>query len=135
MILQLKLFSVSLISFLVIDFIWLALVAKGFYVKHLNDIGRFENGSLKPVMWAAIAVYVIMSLGLIYFVMPKVRFESSWIMVFLIGAFFGFVAYGIYDMTNMATLKDWNVQLALADMAWGSFLCGLVTVITKFVST
>ncbi len=134
MITFLKMFSVSLLSFLLIDFIWLAFIAKDFYMKHLQGIGRIQGGSFDLIMWAAVAVYVLMSIGLVYFIIPKVQTEPSWLMVFAIGALYGFISYGIYDMTNLATLKDWNLQLALVDMAWGTFLCGIVTVITKFVS-
>jgi len=130
----LKSFAVALVSFLLIDFVWLALVAKSFYIKHFAGIGRIEGDSFKILPWAGILVYVFMSIGLIYFVLPRVRFESSWLLVFLTGALFGLVSYGIYDMTNLATLKDWDITLALVDMAWGTFLCGLVTVVTKFVS-
>lgn len=131
---SLKLFSVSLVSFLVLDYIWLGLIAKNIYLKHLATIGRIENGEFKIILWAGVAVYVLMSIGLVYFVIPKVRVESSWLWVFLIGALYGFISYGIYDMTNYATLKDYTLQLSAIDMIWGSVLCGTVTVITKVVN-
>jgi uncharacterized membrane protein len=41
------------------------------------------------------------------------------------GALFGFIAYATYDLSNLATLRNWPVSLALIDMAWGAVLSGV----------
>ena len=35
---------------------------------------------------------------------------------------FGLITYATYDLTNLATLKDWPVLLSIVDMLWGTFL-------------
>ena len=47
-------------------------------------------------------------------------FASLWM-----GALFGLVAYGTYDLTNAATLKGWSLTVTVVDMLWGSLLTGL----------
>jgi len=67
-------------------------------------------------------MYVV---GIVFFAtMPAVK-QNDWMMAALYGALFGFFCYATYEMTNLATLKDWPVKTAIADMAWGAFLSGL----------
>ena len=125
----LKVSLLALIFFAVIDFVWLGLIAKNFYMAQLSSIGRYENGSLKPVLWAAGLVYILMTVALVFLVLPAVGPESSLITVFLKGALVGLVIYGVYDWTNYSTLKDFPLTLALADWSWGTFLFGIVAVL------
>nr|WP_290768651.1 DUF2177 family protein [Halanaerobium sp.] len=55
---------------------------------------------------------------------------SSWQYALGVGAFFGFITYATYDMTNLATIKDWPVMITVIDIIWGSVLCGLTSLIT-----
>ena len=47
----------------------------------------------------------------------------------MFGAAFGFFCYATYDLTNLATLKNWPVSIALADMAWGAMLSAAAAVV------
>ena len=103
--------------FLIIDIIWLSFAVKSFYRPHI--------GSLlldKPVMWAAAMFYIVYVLGLIVVIIePSIDFENSF--NFLFKAFtFGLVAYGTYNLTNMATIKGWSPTVVFVDMFWGGFL-------------
>jgi uncharacterized membrane protein len=116
-----KLYLLTVPVFFAIDLIWLGLVARSFYQKHLGYI-------LSPeVNWpAAIVFYLIYIVGIIFFaVRPALEVESL-SRALLLGAFFGFITYATYDLTNLATLKDWPLIVVIVDIAWGTVLCALV---------
>ena len=69
---------------------------------------------------AAIAFYLVYGVGLLVFVVVPDGATGSWRRTLCRGALFGFVAYAVYDLTNLATLRDWPLAVALVDMAWGS---------------
>ncbi len=130
---SLKLFGTAFISILIIDYIWLNLIAKKFYVDRLSEVGRFENGEFSPVLWAAGVVYILLALGVVLYVLPGMDADANLFSVFLKGALLGLIIYGVYDMTNLATLKSWPISLAVTDMAWGAFVTGAASTITAFV--
>lgn len=115
----LKLFLALLPMMLLVDLVWLGVVMKDYY---RAQIGHLMSGS---VNWPpAVVFYLLFITGLIYFaVIPGVA-SGSIGKTFLIGAFLGLLAYGTYDLTNHATLKDWPVMMTLIDMAWGALLSG-----------
>ncbi len=65
-------------------------------------------------------VWLLIALGITLFVLPK---ASSFGSAALWGAAFGFVLYGVYDLTNYALLKGWPLPVVIVDIAWGAFLC------------
>ena len=119
------------ISFVVLDYIWLAVLAKDFYLKNLESHITLKDGSLVPYLPAIPLVYIVAIIGILFFVLPKVTTLPQ---AFLFGALFGFVAYAFYDFTNLATLKDYPWSLAIVDIIWGTLLVGTVTTIMFFVS-
>ena len=110
------------VVFLVIDLLWLGLIAKKFYLKHL---GRFFS---HKVNWTAAGIfYFLFILGvLIFSVYPAVAQDSAARAV-IFGVLFGLFTYATYDLTNLATLKDWPVPIVIVDMIWGMVLCGTVS--------
>ena len=116
----------SILSFVLLDYIWLAKIAKSFYLDKLASHVLMKDGVLVPYAPAIPLVYIVATLGIIFFVLPKVTSYSS---AFLYGALFGFVLYAFYDFTNLATLKDYPWSLALLDTAWGTLLVGLGSLI------
>ncbi|MCU0790009.1 MAG: DUF2177 family protein [Nitratireductor sp.] len=107
--------------FLAIDAVWLALVAKGFYQKHIGGMLREEF-----LMAPAALFYLFYTLCLVILVIvPSVKAASPLQAVFL-GALLGLCAYGTYDMTNLATLKGWPVIVSVVDMAWGATITAFV---------
>ena len=121
------LYLVTLGAFFVIDMIWLGLVAKKFYRDQLGFI-------MAPrVNWpAAIVFYLLFIVGLLFFVTYPAIIRQSGLFAFFSGAFFGFICYATYDLTNLATLKDWPLKVTLVDLAWGSLLSGTLAVIGFF---
>ena len=114
---QLKVYAATFAGFLAVDLVWLALTARGFYKKHLGYLMADT-----PVWWAALAFYFLFIAGLQVFVIQPALQSGSWTSVLLRGALFGLVTYGTYDLTNLATIKDWPWFVSLVDMVWGAFL-------------
>lgn len=126
---------VSFILFVVIDFIWLGFVAKNFYMKNMEGLILIkDNGQFQVNYGAAIAVYMFLALSVSIFVLPAAGESAGLGSVFIFGFLMGLFVYGVYDMTNMATLKTWPLQLALVDMFWGATLGGVTSTLTKITS-
>ncbi len=125
-----KLFCIALGVFLVLDAIWLLGIAKNIYGKALGSL------MLEKVHYIAVGgVYLLLVIGLLYFVIvPGISLGHSTFSIALSGALLGLVVYGVYDMTNLATLKGWTLSISLIDMAWGTFVSGAVAGITTYVS-
>lgn len=130
---HLKLYAACFATFIIVDFIWIGIIMKSFYVENLRLIGRISGDKFEPILWAAAVVYVALSIGIVEFVLPKITNETSWFSTFGVGALLGFVVYATYDFTNYSTLKDWNLTIAFTDLAWGTLLSGFVTLIARFV--
>ncbi len=100
---------------LVLDGIWIGVLARPWYQQ---GIGHLMADQFNGV--AAIAFYLVYGLGLMFFVVSPSGASTPWRKTLLSGALFGFFAYATYDLTNLATLKNWPVGVSLIDMAWGS---------------
>lgn len=120
----------AVVSFLAIDAVWLSVMSKRFYTPNIGHLLAEA-----PKFGPAIVFYVLYLIGVLYFViLPALENGTSLFRVFLSGALFGLVAYGTYDLTNQATLKDWPVVVTAVDLVWGACLTGLVAFIAVSVS-
>jgi len=108
--------AVGIPAFMVADGLWLGLVMTNFYRDQLAPIARLSNGGFAPNWPAALVVYVLLGLGIAGFVIPR---SSDLVSAAAHGAFFGLVVYGVYDFTNLSTLRQWPILLAVVDLAWG----------------
>ncbi len=124
-----KLFFIALPVFLVIDLVWLGLVAKSFYAKHLGFLMRPD-----PNWIAAIIFYLLFVIGLVHFVITPALEKSSLTDALLFGALFGLVTYSTYDLTNLATIKDWPLVVTCVDLAWGTTLSAALSAITYSIA-
>lgn len=117
-----KLYLVSLAAFLAIDMLWLGLVARSFYQQQLGFI------MAPSVNWfAAIIFYLLFIVGILFFVVVPGLESGSLKATLLRAALFGLITYATYDVTNLATLKDWPVLLTVVDLIWGTVLSVLVS--------
>ncbi|GLK66878.1 DUF2177 family protein [Hansschlegelia plantiphila] len=103
--------------FLAGDFLWLGFVARGFYRAQLGGLMAPQ-----PNIAAAVAFYALYVLGVVYFAIGPAFATGAWSTALLTGLFFGLIAYATYDLTNLATLRDWPAALSVVDMAWGALL-------------
>jgi uncharacterized membrane protein len=125
-----KLFFIALPVFFAIDMIWLVLVAKNFYQKQIGFLMRPD------INWfAAIIFYLLFILGLVTFVISPAVEKHSWIHALLFGALFGLITYATYDLTNLATLKDWPLVVTVVDLIWGTVLAASISVITYLIAS
>ena len=84
--------------------------------------------------FAAIAFYLLFIAGLVVFVITPAIEKNSWFHALLYGALFGLITYATYDLTNLATLKDWPLLVTVVDLIWGSVLAALISVVTYFIA-
>jgi uncharacterized membrane protein len=125
----LKLYALTVPVFFIIDLIWLGVVAKGFYQKNLKFI-------LSPnVNWTAAIIFYLMYIAgiLIFAVVPGVA-KDSLRHAALWGALFGFFTYATYDLTNLALLKDWPLNIVIIDILWGVVLCTIVATLSFYIA-
>lgn len=125
------LFVVTLISVFVLDMIWLGVIAKSIYAEHIGMLLRKSGEGMAPIWWAASLVYVCITLGILYFVLPNA--QGNYLFALTGGLVFGLVTYGIYDFTNYAILANWPLRITLIDLLWGMGLCGLSSVFAAFI--
>jgi uncharacterized membrane protein len=85
-------------------------------------------------MTAAFAFYILFTAGIVFFVLNPALAISSWQYALFAGMFYGFITYATYDITNLATIKDWPVMLTVIDIIWGSLLCGTTSIITYLIA-
>ncbi len=113
----LKLYLVTLMAFFAIDIVWLGLIARPFYQKHLGFLLAPH-----PNWTAAIVFYLLFILGvLVFVVVPGLRADSLK-STLLHAALFGLITYATYDLTNHATVKDWPLVVTVVDLIWGTVL-------------
>jgi uncharacterized membrane protein len=124
-----KLFLLSLPVLIVIDMVWLVLVAKKFYQDQIGFL-------MKPdINWfAAILFYMLFIAGLVIFVISPAIEKHSWVHAIFYGALFGLVTYATYDLTNLATMKDWPLLVTIVDLIWGTVLAASISGITYFIA-
>ncbi|HCR70993.1 MAG TPA: DUF2177 domain-containing protein [Anaerolineae bacterium] len=118
----------TLITFLAIDSFWLGFIAPSFYRSQIGHLMAEDANFL-----AAGIFYLLYIYGLLFFVVePAVKSNNSNYLIR--GALFGLITYATYDLTNLATLRDWSLLVTVVDMAWGTILCGLITWVSVWAS-
>ncbi len=124
-----KLYVTALGLFFALDMLWLGFFAKNFYKEHLGFLM-----SSSPQWFVVVLFYLLFIAGLVFFVLlPAFEKDMSWIHVLLVGALFGLITYATYDLTNMATLNNWPILVTIVDLAWGAFICGVVSILTYLI--
>jgi uncharacterized membrane protein len=115
-------YALTFLVFFIIDMAWLGFIAKGLYNKYLGNFLHTE------VNWtAAIIFYIIFIIGISVFVIYPAVAKNSLQYAIFYGALFGVFTYATYELTNMATLKDWPIQIVIIDIIWGAVLTAIVS--------
>lgn len=118
----LKLIVLILPALVILDLVWIAGVAQGIYQSQIGFLLATE-----VVWWAAILFYVIYAIALAYFVVLPAIAQGSLKSALYNGLFFGLVCFATYDLTNLATTKDWPLAITFIDMAYGTIVAGVVS--------
>lgn len=119
--LNLKLFLIAFVVFIITDMIWLGFIAKNLYFQSYEPWLRVVDGDIKPVWWAAVIVYVLFALSIPVFIYPLSHQSPYWAAIY--GAILGAIIYGVYDLTCIAIFKNFPISMGLLDWTWGIVLC------------
>ena len=122
------LYLLTLPVFFGIDMLWIGVLAKGFYRNNLGHLLRPD------INWTAALIFYLLYIGgiLIFATLPAMEKQSLRQAVFM-GALFGFFTYATYDLSNLATLKDWPVNVVFVDILWGMVLTASVAAASFFI--
>ncbi len=120
-----KLYSVTLVAYIVLDLAWVGVIARPLYQDYLSFL-------LTPsVNWLVmILFYLLFSVGLLVFVIIPGQQAGSLQNMLVLAAFFGLVTYATYDLINFATIKDWPVVVSVVDLFWGVVVSTLVSYVS-----
>lgn len=128
--LWIKLYLIALPVFFAIDMLWLGVIAKNVYAKQIGHLLRPD------VNWtAALLFYFLFIFGMVLFVIAPAIEKNIWTHALIYGALFGLITYATYDLTNLATLKDWPLTITIIDLIWGMTLAASVSTITYFIAS
>ena len=118
-------YGIALAIFLILDAIWLGLLARGLYMSRIGDL------ILDQPLWTVAGLfYLIYVAGLVYFGVSTGMNGGGPLVAAMNGALFGFFAYITYDLTNLSTMKGFDPVVATVDIAWGTLLGGIVSYLT-----
>lgn len=110
-------FAATMAAVMALDLLWLGVLARDFYRSRLSHLMSPE------VYWpAAILFYAVYAAGILYFAAAPSLERGELFGAALNGALLGFLVYAVYDLTNMAVLRDWPAGLSLLDVLWGAIL-------------
>ena len=119
------LYALTGVVFVIVDLIWLGMVAKGFYRRNLRFILS------EDVNWAAAGCfYLIYVAGILYFAVRPAIVEHFMGKAAFLGALYGFFTYATYDLTNLATIRKWPIIIVVVDILWGVCLCAFVAAVS-----
>jgi len=122
-------YLLTMVVFFAVDLLWLGVIAKNFYGRYLSDF------LAEQVNWtAAIVFYLLFIVGIFLFVILPAYEKQSFSHALLYGALFGFITYATYDLTNLATLKNWPLNVVIVDILWGMVLTATVSVSGYYIT-
>jgi len=125
---NIKTFFVAFAVFLGIDMLWLTVIAQKFYKAQIGHL-MADKAKLLP----AAIFYVLFIAAMVYFVIAPALEHQSLTRLIVSAVIFGLVTYATYDLTNMATLKDWPLLVTVVDLTWGTFISLAVSLITYLI--
>lgn len=132
----LLIFVAILPFFIALDYLWIVVLMKSFYLKEMGDMARTtpDGQSIQPRLGSALGVYIALPGGVVLFALPHVDPAHVIMTALLWGALFGVTVYAVYDLTNRATLRRWPIKLVVVDIVWGGVICGIATVAAALVA-
>ncbi len=124
-----KLYLIAIVVFTLIDLIWLLVISRKLYK---NKIGHLM--AKKANLAAAAVFYLLFIAAMVFFVIAPAAEKQSLLYALGAGAFFGLVTYATYDLTNLATLRDWPLSITIIDLSWGTFITSATSIATTWIS-
>lgn len=127
------LFIAGIITAAGLDYVWIGHVFGSFYKTQIGSLGRMIGGQFSPNLVIGFGVYVLMSIGIVTFVLPRIG-DGGYTKALLFGALWGLILGGVYELTNYSMLADWSAKLVLLDMFWTMLSGGTATMILLAIS-
>ena len=119
----------ALIVLLVLDMLWLRVIAVDWYRDGMGNLLAEQ-----PNLVAAALFYFLYPVGIVIFGVQLDHPEQGVMQAVMMGALFGFFSYATYDLTNLAVIRNWPLHLSVIDLAWGTAVSGVTAGDTKFVT-
>lgn len=126
-------FLISVLVFIGLDYLWIGVIMKNFYLNALGPLARADATGFKPHVTSMIAVYIALALLTTFFVVPAFRALGMNWQTIVIAFGFGIALYAFYEFTNYAILAAWPAKIIAIDIIWGGVLVALGTVISLFI--
>lgn len=123
-----KRYLLAFVVFLVLDMIWLVKISPSLYKRHIGHL-MAEKVNIP----AAAAFYLLFIAALLFFVVDPALAKGSLTYALFAGGFFGLALYATYDLTNLATLRDWPVFITVVDLVWGTFVCSATSAVVTAI--
>jgi uncharacterized membrane protein len=130
MLIWLGIWAIAAVLMIAIDMVWLTWLGRGFYMQEIGGL-LLE----KPNLPAALAFYILYSIGVVVIIIAPALETQSALRALLYGLLFGLVAYGTYDLTNLAVMKGFTTKIALIDMIWGGLITGFTSAVTVKIAS
>jgi uncharacterized membrane protein len=121
-------YATVLVTFAGIDYLWL-----GILMKHVYRAGLGHLMAPTIQLWAAVLFYAVYTLGLFFFAISPGLLKGSPLTALILGGLVGLLAYATYDLSNLATLRNWPVALTFIDIAWGTLLSSFAAVVGVWI--
>jgi uncharacterized membrane protein len=119
----------ALVFFLAVDAVWIKFIIKPVFDRHVADLMAEQMR-----LGVAAGFYLLYVAGTIYMAVGPGLRGAGWGPVALNGAILGFLAYGTYEATNMATLRGWSWSMVTMDVAWGTVLTSATALVGYFAA-
>ena len=116
----LKMWVISSILFIVLDLLWLAVVANRLYFQQLGYLAKISKNKIVFNLPVGILVQIIIATGLLVFICLALQERNTLLTALGYGTFLGFVLYCTYDLTNLSFVDKWPVFISVVDIGWGS---------------
>lgn len=132
LILNLTVFLSMYLSIIILDYIWLGHITKKFIIREFGKLIKVKNGKIEIKIFVGLLAWFLIALGCLIF---SVNQSSNIYTAILLGSTFGFISYGIYDLTNLAFINNYSKKFVIVDILWGTFVCSVISGVGFFVKT
>lgn len=112
---------VSAVIFILLDLLWLSVLARRIYLKQLGYLAEIRNNRVKFILPVGFLAQCIIALGLAAMITVALQLDNRLMVSVPFGGFCGFVIYATYDLTNLSFVKNWPMPITIIDIAWGTF--------------
>lgn len=120
----------TLVAFLIIDLVWLTVISKDLYQKEIGSL-LLKSPNLLP----AVIFYLLFVFALLVLVVIPGLDSGSLTKTLMFAFLFGVITYATYDLTNLATLKDWSLKITIIDLIWGGFLATATAFFSYYIGS